>query len=383
MAASIINSANTLRQQHADLNSYLSRFLARQRKRIVGNSVYEPLYDDLCEFICRPGKRVRPLLFMMTMDALKPDSKVSRNARLAIGASMELLHAFILIHDDLIDQSESRRGLPTLHRVIEHRLTSFTDRSRSGANLALVMGDILNALAHQCLLECHLDAELKLRLMQRFLDYTVDTGFGETADIVYGLRDISKVNGEEIERMYLNKTTRYTIECPMVLAAICCGMDEASIQDLVEIADPAGFAFQIQNDLQEFERFEVSDSDVPADVLEGKKTVLMREAFERLSETDQGLLQICLSTSAASESTVSKVRELVVKSGAVGHLNKKMGQLFVLAQSRIDQCRLDSNQREKLTAAFEFVRGSLRQRSKVSEPRPKVSSKPARRGRKS
>ncbi len=65
------------------------------------------------------------------------------------------------------------------------------------------------------------------------------------------------------------------------------------------IAHPAGLAFQIQNDLQEFARFEVSDAEVPADILEGKKTLLMRTAFDLLNETDQGLLQLCFSGGGA------------------------------------------------------------------------------------
>ena len=123
----------------------------------------------------------------------------------------------------------------------------------------------------------------------------VETGFGEAADIIHGTRDVSKVSLPEIEQMYLLKTTRYTIECPLAMAAVLAGARAEELAVLGRIARPAGLAFQIQNDLQEFARFEVSDAEVPADILEGKKTLLMRTAFDRLNETDQGLLQICFS----------------------------------------------------------------------------------------
>ena len=148
----------------------------------------------------------------------------------------------------------------------------------------------------------------------------VETGFGEVADIIHGTRDVAKVSPAEIEQMYCLKTTCYTIECPLAMAAVLNGVDAAGLAALGRVARPAGLAFQIQNDLQEFARFEVSDAEVPADILEGKKTLLMRAAFDLLGESDRGLLQLCFSTGVPTEGTVSKARELVTKSGAVAVL---------------------------------------------------------------
>ncbi len=134
--------------------------------------------------------------------------------------------------------------------------------------------------------------------------------------------------------MYLLKTTRYTIECPLAMAAVLAGAGADELAALARIARPAGLAFQIQNDLQEFARFEVSDAEVPADILEGKKTMLMRTAFSRLNETDQGLLQMCLSAGTPSDGTVSKARDLVAKSGAIGQLSDMMAALFAEADAQ-------------------------------------------------
>ena len=95
------------------------------------------------------------------------------------------------------------------------------------------------------------------------------------------------------------------------------------------------FAFQIQNDLQEFEQFEVSD-DIPSDLLEGKKTYLIRTAFEMLGENDQCILQLCVNGIRPSEATVSKVRELVVGSGAMGVLRDKVVELCDEARARAE-----------------------------------------------
>ena len=86
--------------------------------------------------------------------------------------------------------------------------------------------------------------------------------------------------------------------------------------------------------MQEFARFEVSDAEIPADILEGKKTMLMRTAFDRLNETDRSLLQMCLSAGTPSDGTVSMTRDLVVKSGAVGQLFETMSSLFAEADAQ-------------------------------------------------
>lgn len=368
------------------IDKFLAAYLEKERIAAAHHPAFDTLYDDLIEFVCRPGKRLRPLLFLLSHQAFCSTEKVERfessvaiqkagdtqapDSRpstlnpstdlLAIAASLELLHAFILIHDDIIDRSETRRALPTLHRVVESRLTPFSDRPRVGANLALVLGDVLFALAQKCLLhEPHgVAPELRLRLGALLLGCMVETGFGEAADIVHGTRDVSKVSLGDIETMYLLKTTRYTIECPLVMAALLSRASEAELAQLAHVAQPAGLAFQIQNDLQEFARFEVSDAAVPADILEGKKTLLIRTAFAQLAEPDQGLLQLCLSGASPSEGSVTKARELVVKSGAVARLGATMETLFAKAESAARNEVFRLAVREGLVALIRLVRGA-------------------------
>lgn len=353
-------ASEELRSLRARIDARLGEFMHAQRTDYLRQPVLAALYDDLVEFVCRPGKRLRPTLFLLA-ERVFADGRASAGTAgrdlLAAGVSLELLHAFILIHDDIIDRAEIRRGLPTLHRSLETRLSSFSDRHRIGTNLALVLGDILFALAQKCLLESALAPPAVIaRLSTLLLGCMVETGFGEAADIVYGTRDVSKVQPAEIEQMYLLKTTRYTIECPLAMAAVVHGVDAAGLDSLARIARPAGLAFQIQNDLMDFARFEVSDAEVPADILEGKKTLLMRTAFDQLNETDQGLLQLCFTACGPSEGTVSKARELITKSGAVGHLGRWMDELFAQADAEVARSSFSQQVQEQLVGLIRFVR---------------------------
>lgn len=333
-------AAAHLARLRAGVDERMRRYLQARRDEYLRQPVFATLYDDLSEFVCRPGKRIRPLLFLLACEVFSGSKHGEAAAApfpeedlLAVGASLEFLHAFILVHDDIIDRAETRRSQPTLHRVLEGRLSSFADRRRAGQNLALVMGDILFALAQRCLLETPLPLGAAARLGTMLLGCMVETGFGEAADIVHGTRDMAKVCQQEIEQMYCLKTTCYTIENPLAMAAVLHGVDEAGVEALGRLARPAGLAFQIQNDLQEFARFEVSDAEVPADILEGKKTLLIRTAFDLLNETDQGLLQLCFSAGTPTEGTVSKAKELITKSGAVGKLTARMDELFASADA--------------------------------------------------
>lgn len=350
--------ASELRGLQAAVDGFMAEYLAGARPAYIRQTVNAALYDDAVEFVCRPGKRLRPVLFLLAHRIFQaPDSTVAERDLLAIGTSLELLHGFILIHDDIIDRSELRRGRPTLHRVLESRLPAYADPARIGKNLSLVLGDILFALAQQCLLGTETVAPAtSIRLSRQLLGCLMETGFGEAADILYGTRDIAKIRLEEIEQMYLLKTTRYTIECPLAMAAVLAGASEEAVAQLEKVARPAGLAFQVQNDLQEFERFEVSDADVPADFLEGKKTMLIHTAFELLGETDRALLQLCLTGSSPSDASVSMARELVTKSGAVSFLRRRMQELLDEASSAAQAEVFTPSQRTGLDILIRLVR---------------------------
>ena len=357
VAADGITSADLAALQGA-VDAFMAEYLAHARPEYARQSINAALYDDAMEFLCRPGKRLRPLLFLLAHRIFRrPDDPTSERDLLALGTSLELLHGFILIHDDIIDRSETRRGLPTLHRVLETRLPAFADRDRAGKNLSLVIGDILFALAQQCLLDAEsVDPAKRVQLSRMLLGCLVETGFGEAADIIYGTRDISKISHGEIERMYLLKTTRYTIEGPLAMAATLAGAAPAAIRQIARVALPAGLAFQIQNDLQEFARFEISDTEVPADILEGKKTLLIHTAFELLGDTDRSLLQLCFSGTSPSEATVSKARELIAKSGAVTKLHERMVELLAEADAAAHSSTFSPEEQRGLVALIRMVR---------------------------
>ena len=344
--------------QHAPalFENFLTRFFQENTERYSYGELFEPLYLDITEFVARRGKRIRPLLLLGSYRIFGGDRSFEDHSLLRAALSLELLHSFILIHDDVIDQSERRRRLPTFHKLVEERLGKIDGAARIGENVAIVMGDILFAMAVDTLRSIDFSPATRDAALSHFLRYISDTGAGEVYDILLGTRDIARVEEADISRMYTLKTTRYTFEAPMVLGALLAGVDDDHLRELAELIEPVGLAFQIQNDLIEYRQFKGVDRLRQTDILEGKKTLLLREAYDHLVDVDRSFLQLCLSTRTSNDASVSKIEQLIDKSGAVGLLTQRMESLFQKAETALGNSSFTSAQREGLREAFSLVR---------------------------
>ena len=349
-----------LQQAHVVFEDFLARFFSENAERYAYGELFEPLYLDMMEFVSRRGKRVRPLLFLASYRIFGGERSFENTSLLRAALSLELLHAFILIHDDVIDRSERRRGLPTFHKLVEERCRRLEGAERVGENVAIVIGDVLFALALDTLRSIDFPPALRDAALARSLHYITDTGAGEIYDILLGTRDIARVAEEDIARMYTLKTTRYTFEAPLVLGAQLAGASDELLNELADLIQPVGLAFQIQNDLLEYQKFKGIDRLGQTDILEGKKTLLLRLAYERLEEVDRSFLQLCLSTRATNEASMSKIEQLIDKSGAVGELTQRMETLFRKSELALEGSSLSSDQRTGLREAIGLVRHQTR-----------------------
>lgn len=342
----------------AGFESHLQEFFAAERARLAHGEWLDPVYFDLAEYAGRKGKRVRPMILLMTYQAFGGTRPVEDRTLLRAAVALELLHTFVLIHDDIIDRSETRRGLPTFHRVCAQRAGAFEEGSeRAGEGLALVMGDVAYAMAIRALADLELEPAMHRRVLDMFLEATVDTGLGELQDILFGLRDVAQVQAGEIAEMYHFKTTRYTFEAPCLLGAILAGAAEEKVRALPGVTRPLGLAFQIQNDLLEC-RFD--DLAACADLLEGKKTMVVRAAYDRLDEIDRSFLQLCLGSARRSASTLAKLRDLIVKSGAIGAMRERAEELFVESQRALVDGPFTAEEARRLAEAIGLIRQRVR-----------------------
>ncbi len=262
------------------------------------------------------GKRLRPACLFYGYLA---GGGTDEEAILETAVSIELLHTFLLVHDDIIDRDSLRHGEPTLHqRYTDFGRRYFPERDveHFGNSIALIVGDMLFALSNDILFRAPFPQERifsALSQLQSVVSYTV---MGQARDIYMEYK--REASEAEILSMYTNKTARYTMERPIQMGLILAGDPKGLSERMGTYALPLGIAFQIQDDiLGVFGSEEKLGKPVGSDIQEGKLTLLVAYALDRGTRAEQQEIKRLLSLGAGITLTdIARFRELILATGA-------------------------------------------------------------------
>jgi len=250
---------------------------------------------------------------------------------LSASMSIEFIHAFLLVHDDIIDQDDMRHGVATFHRHyadIGEKLFPEKDKKRFGDSIAIIMGDMLGAFGNDIIFSSDFPLEQKfqaLSKLQKIVSYTV---IGQARDIYMEFQ--GSASEAEILSMYRNKTARYTVEGPLHLGAILAGASEEILAGLSAYAIPLGIAFQIQDDiLGIFGTTERLGKPVGSDIQEGKITLLVSRALrDGTPEQKKRLMEILSLEERLTEKGIEEFREIIRTTGAL-ESNKQLAAQYI------------------------------------------------------
>ena len=265
------------------------------------------------------GKRLRPACMLY---GYKAAGGTDEEVLLETAVAIELMHMFLLIHDDIIDRDGLRHGKPTLHRrYAEYGRTIFPDRDveHFGNSIALIVGDLLFALGNDIIFRSAFPKESifqALSELQSTVSYTV---IGQARDIF--MEYTRQATEEEILKMYKNKTARYSIEQPIRMGLLLAGDARGLADRMSGYALPLGVAFQIQDDiLGVFGSEPKIGKPVGSDIQEGKMTLLVACALERGTREDQIEMKRILALGESLTLTdIERFRTIVVASGSLAH----------------------------------------------------------------
>lgn len=265
--------------------------------------------------------------------------------------SIEMVHIFLLIHDDIMDRDEMRHGVDTAHthyRKISQLLFPDGDHDHFGASIALIVGDMVGALGNQILFDAPFEPKVVLQALSKLQGIVALTVIGQTKDIY--MEYDKKATKEEILRMYEYKTARYTVEGPLHLGGILGGADKDVLDIFSGYARPLGIAFQIQDDiLGIFGSEEKLGKPVGSDIQEGKLTLLVAHAFEKATSDQKRELKVLLEKKEISRAQIKRFREIIEETGARDFAKR-------LAQGYIDEAKEAVIQSENiLPEAKEFL----------------------------
>lgn len=308
------------------INSNLKAFLYQVYELPVAYDEVESFYEETLQYVLRKGKRIRPIFFVLGSHLYNDYAPIDNQTSIQNSICLELLQSFFLCHDDIIDNSDLRRGEDSLHIVIEkltrkYKSISIQNHFQSrevGKLFALISGDIHFTLTSMALNKIKFEnSDTKEKFMDIFYKYVMDTTIGQVIDMIEGYKGIDSVTRDLIYKTYELKTAKYSVECPLILGAMYSSASEDELAKLRSYAINLGIAFQLQDDLIGlFGTVEELGKPVTSDIIEEKKTLLMADTIENLSIDSRKEFTHLFYARPLSEKNFNRIKELVISSGA-------------------------------------------------------------------
>ena len=310
--------------------------------------------DEINRLVNAGGKRLRPAFCYLGFIGAGGDEN---SAKLVDAqAALELLHASALLHDDVIDGSQTRRGEPTSHAryTKTHKDNSWASEARRfGEGAAVLIGDLAFVYADQLMDIANND------VAKIWNEMRVELNIGQYLDLLGSAqRERRLVKAERVSRY---KSGKYTIERPLHLGATLAAPALISklLPALSKYGLPLGDAFQMRDDV--LGAFDFADSDksltgkpVGDDLREGKPTPLLAMAIERADSVQRKVLDRVGSVDI-SEQDVSNIQEVIKQTGALVALEAKISALTAEAIAGIQQAPIIQSARDSLIELAEFI----------------------------
>ncbi len=333
------------------LADYLDQAIAEAKKE---DELMAEALTQTKTLILSGGKRLRAALMCAGYFAAGGDDE---ERILRTSMSIELVHAFLLIHDDIIDRDPLRHGVPTLHEYYADkakRLFPDTDAAHFGNSIGIIVGDMVAALGNDIIFRSGFPLARvfeALSVLQKIVSYTV---VGQGMDIAFEYR--GRAERKDILKMYEYKTAKYTVEGPLTLGALLAGAQEDTIVKLREFAIPLGIAFQVRDDiLGTFGNREKLGKPVGSDLAEGKRTLLVSYALEGASASVRSELEALLEHHDPDEAQVERFRTLIRETGALDSSEAYMVQLVEEAKHALCDTGIPSDAERFLVFVADYV----------------------------
>ncbi len=290
----------------------------RAERRRWGRAL-APYSDLLEEFALRGGKRFRAL---MVLAGYHLATGREPSPALPAAAAMEHFQSWMLIHDDIMDHAEERRGGPALHRALAARmreLRAIGDPDELGTGLGITLGDLEEPFTVEGILASPVPAERARRALGEYYRMARWTALGQVLDIVNGSRPVGEVREADVLEVHRLKSAVYTVASPLRLGATLGGATDRWLAPLERFGLDIGVAFQLRDDVLGAGLGGDGSGKSANDLVEGKRTLLVVKAWERSGEEDRARLDRVLGRPTASAAAIAEAREVIVRSGSLAH----------------------------------------------------------------
>ena len=361
-------STNLLGQVQANLDS----FCQKQRTDFEAISTDLIPVVDYTQSLLQGGKRFRALFCYWAWRACLSDSSYhqseqeiqdSEQAIAGIAASLEMFHAAALVHDDLLDQSDTRRGAPAIHKRFEtlHKEKSWAGApERFGVAGSVLVGDLMLGWSSEIFGNALLQSpnrEIESACRDEFSLMRVEVMAGQYLDVLEenaaATRPVSEGVGRA-EKVILYKTAKYSIEAPLRIGAAFAGADPAKLSQFTHFGIPLGIAFQLRDDiLGVFGDPSVTGKPAGDDLREGKRTVLVALTLEALTERSPSMAESfeeLLTSRELDTHQIAFMQKLIKDSGALEKTERMIVELGDRSLESLDAANLEESAKATLKA---------------------------------
>ncbi len=335
----------------ARVQAALDAFLDEQGERLA------PLGADAARLLAEArasvsgGKRFRAAFCYWGFHSVAGSSGAAHDdaALVRACASLELLHASALVHDDYMDASDTRRGRPATHRGFEdeHRTDGWRgDPAQYGASAAILLGDLLLSWSDELLRRCGLPLDRVVPALDVFDRCRSEVITGQFLDVSVQARGAADVDAAMTVLRY--KSAKYSVERPLHIGATLAGGSERQLAQLGAFGLPLGEAFQLRDDLLGvFGDPAVTGKPAGDDLIEGKRTVLVALALDAAPPEAGARLDAALGRPLDVEQ-VEELRRIIDESGAHAQVEDVIGHLADRATTTLREADLDEQARAVL-----------------------------------
>lgn len=304
-----------------------------------------PWADELTGMLAAGGKRLRPALLLLGVGIDGDDATA-----LPAAHAVELLHTCALLHDDLIDGADTRRGRTTAHVsfAARHRAEGMAgDADRYGTAAAVLIGDLAFAVADRLFLSTDVD---DTTLRTAFLAFTVlreEVMAGQALDVEAAA---ARLTSREVALAIASaKSGRYSVARPLEIGALLGGTDPSVASALATAVEPLGQAFQVRDDLLGvFGDDELTGKPAADDLREGKRTLVVVEALDRLDPASRERLERLLGDPELDDAGVAIARDLIRTSGALAAVDAWTDEAIRRGMAAVDDLPLPVGVRDEL-----------------------------------
>ncbi len=302
---------NLLEECKIIIENRINEILEGEIKRYKDNCFIKESLEEL-KRLSKGGKRVRGYLIKLGQMLFGKDD----DSYIDIAAAIEIFQTAILIHDDVIDEADKRRGLDTINAKYAGHI---------GISKAICIGDLGFFISYNIINNANISDDLKIEIMKVYSKTLYNTVNGEIIDVELPLKSLEyhkKMDDKLIYDIYVNKTAWYTIIGPILIGASSANASSLDKEKLMKMGENLGIAFQIKDDLLGLYSEDDSMGKTLNDIKEGKQTIIYKYAIDHANKEEIEIINKYYGNSCVTMDENKIITDLFIKLGAKENAEK-------------------------------------------------------------